>query len=104
VAPETLSVPAVTTDLSGFGLLISDKTSKTDNGIYVLKRKGRTNEQAAKDLADIILKHSKLTAEQVIKARTTAREISEIYSWRNIIKEYKTAYNEAVKRINLKIK
>ena len=95
-----LGVPAVTTDLSGFGLLINEQLNEESNGIFVLSRKGRTNEQAAADLAKIILKHSQLTTDEIKTARITAREISELYSWRNIIKEYRSSYDEAVKRIN----
>ncbi|MCK5183417.1 MAG: glycosyltransferase, partial [Candidatus Heimdallarchaeota archaeon] len=95
-----LGVPAVTTDLSGFGLLVNEQLSEENNGIFVLNRKGRTNEEAAIDLAKIIIKHSQLSNEEVKNARITAREISELYSWRNIIKQYRTSYDEAVKRIH----
>jgi glycogen(starch) synthase len=95
-----LGVPAVTTDLSGFGLLINEQLQEESNGIFVLNRKGRTNEQAAVDLARIIVKHSQLSTEEIENARITAREISELYSWRNIIKEYRSSYDEAIKRIH----
>ncbi|MHA1221499.1 MAG: glycosyltransferase, partial [Candidatus Heimdallarchaeota archaeon] len=94
-----LGVPAVTTDLSGFGLLVTEQTTDDACGIHVLKRKGRTNSEAARDLAEVIIKHSKLTKENVQKARETAREISELYSWRNIIKEYKNAYDQALNKM-----
>ncbi|MGC9778814.1 MAG: glycosyltransferase [Candidatus Heimdallarchaeota archaeon] len=99
-----LGVPAITTDLSGFGLLVNEQLKDDALGIYVLKRKGRTNEQAAEDLAEVIIKHSKLSPKQVKNARRTAREISELYSWRNIIKEYKQAYNQAISKMPSKIK
>ena len=95
-----LGVPAVTTDLSGFGLLVNEQLSEENNGIFVLKRKGRSNEEAAVDLAKVIIKHSQLSNEEVTDARITAREISELYSWQNIIKKYRTSYDEAVKRIH----
>jgi glycogen(starch) synthase len=94
-----LGVPAVTTDLSGFGLLVNEQLNEESNGIFVLNRKGRTNEQAANELAKIIVKHSQLSPEEIKVARVTAREISELYSWRNIIKEYRSSYDEAIKRI-----
>ncbi len=93
-----LGVPAVTTDLSGFGLLISEQLNEESNGIFVLNRRGRTNEQAASDLAKIIVKHSQLSVEEIQAARITAREISELYSWQNIIKEYRNSYDEAIRR------
>lgn len=92
-----LGVPAVTTDLSGFGLLVNEQMSENSFGIYVLKRKGRTNQEAAKDLAKIILQQSKLTEKKLLNARVHAREISELYNWQNIIKEYKRAYDQATK-------
>ncbi|MBN1330059.1 MAG: glycosyltransferase [Candidatus Heimdallarchaeota archaeon] len=97
-----LGVPAVTTDLSGFGLLVNELTKDEVNGIYVLKRKGRTNNEAAQDLAEIIINQSKLTKEKVVQAREKAREISEMYTWKNIIKEYKRAYDQAMEELNRK--
>ncbi|NHK31371.1 MAG: glycosyltransferase [Asgard group archaeon] len=91
-----LGVPAVTTDLSGFGLLVNEQTSKNSFGIFVLKRRGRTNQEAAEDLAKIIIQQSKLTKKKSQAARIHAREISELYSWQNIIKEYKIAYDQAI--------
>lgn len=95
-----LGVPAVTTDLSGFGLLVNEQTSENSFGIFVLKRKGRTNQEAAADLAKIILQQSKLTQKKLQTARLHAREISELYSWQNIIKEYKLAYDQATQNFN----
>ncbi|HUT81391.1 MAG TPA: glycosyltransferase [Candidatus Bathyarchaeia archaeon] len=97
-----LGVPAVTTDLSGFGLLVNELTMENANGIYVLKRKGRSNNEAAQDLAEIIIKHSKLSKEDDLQARGSARDISEMYTWKNIIKEYKTAYDQAMKELKRK--
>lgn len=92
-----LGVPAVTTDLSGFGLLINEQQATKTNGIHVLKRRGKTNTFAAKELAKIILKYTEMSDEDTQKAKTNARDISELYSWRNIIKEYLSAYNAAIK-------
>lgn len=91
-----LGVPAVTTDLSGFGLLINKQITNRALGIHVLKRRGETVESSAEKLADVILLHSSLPKEKVSEARKTAREISELYSWQNIIKEYKEAYDTAI--------
>ncbi|NHJ87575.1 MAG: glycosyltransferase [Asgard group archaeon] len=91
-----LGVPAVTTDLSGFGLLVNQMEKEDITGIYVLRRKGRTNKEAADDLAKMIITHSKMSTDEVQNAREKAREISELYSWRNIIKEYLAAYRKAI--------
>ncbi|MHA1462750.1 MAG: glycosyltransferase [Candidatus Heimdallarchaeota archaeon] len=91
-----LGVPAVTTDLSGFGLLVNKQTNAEALGIHVLKRRGETVESSAEKLADVILLHSSLPKEKVSEARKTAREISELFSWQNIIKEYKEAYDAAI--------
>jgi glycogen(starch) synthase len=95
-----LGVPAITTDLSGFGSLVSEQTSEEALGIHVLKRRGLDNDTVAKKLAEVIIAHSKLSAAQVAKARTIAREISELYSWRNIIHEYKKSYQLALQKRN----
>ncbi|MHA1441743.1 MAG: glycosyltransferase, partial [Candidatus Heimdallarchaeota archaeon] len=91
-----LGVPAVTTDLSGFGLLINEQFNSKTNGIHVLERRGKSNSVAAKELAQIIIQHANMSDEATQKAKTNARDISELYSWRNIIKEYLTSYNAAI--------
>ncbi|MHA1759362.1 MAG: glycosyltransferase [Candidatus Heimdallarchaeota archaeon] len=91
-----LGVPAVTTDLSGFGLLINEQFNSKTNGIHVLERRGKSNSVAAKELAQIIIQHANMSDEAIQKAKTNARDISELYSWRNIIKEYLTSYNAAI--------
>ena len=92
-----LGVPAVTTDLSGFGLLINEQQNTKTNGIHVLERRGKSNSFAAKELAKIILKHAQMSDETTQKAKSNARDISELYGWRNIIKEYLVSYNAAIK-------
>jgi len=92
-----LGVPAVTTDLSGFGLLINEQQDTKTNGIHVLGRRGKSNSFAAKELAKIILKHAQMSDETTQEAKSNARDISELYSWRNIIKEYLVSYNAAIK-------
>ena len=92
-----LGVPAVTTDLAGFGLLVDKQINEEELGIHVLKRKGKSVQESAEKLAEIILKHYALSKENVTIARNLAREISELYSWRNIIKEYKIAFDSAIK-------
>ncbi|HUU79352.1 MAG TPA: glycosyltransferase [candidate division Zixibacteria bacterium] len=94
-----LSVPAVTTDLAGFGLLVDKQTSEEAIGIHVLKRRGKTIEESANQLANIILLYSELSSEKFEEARRLAREISELYSWKNIIKEYKIAFDQAIMKL-----
>ncbi|MHA1125979.1 MAG: glycosyltransferase [Candidatus Heimdallarchaeota archaeon] len=91
-----LGVPAVTTDLSGFGLLINEQLNSKTNGIHVLERRGKSNSIAAKELAQIIFQHANMSDEATQKAKANARDISELYNWRNIIKEYLTSYNAAI--------
>ncbi|MFW9922047.1 MAG: glycosyltransferase [Candidatus Thorarchaeota archaeon] len=95
-----LGVPAVTTDLAGFGLLVNKQTSEEAIGIHVLKRRGRTIDEAASKLAEVIIQHSELTTSAEKEARILARQISEIYSWHNIIKEYKIAFDKAIQMKN----
>ena len=93
-----LGVPAVTTDLPGFGLLMDEEKCKQELGICVLKRRGLSIKKAADNLANIILKHSNLSSKQVSDARDIARDIAEKYSWQNIIVEYKKAFDKAIQK------
>jgi len=93
-----LGVPAITTDLSGFGLLVNELSEKHPNGIHILRRRGRTSQEAAKDLSDIILKQLTLSKKALHQARENARKIAEMYSWQNIIHVYKEAYDTAIQK------
>ncbi|MCF2142123.1 MAG: glycosyltransferase [Candidatus Heimdallarchaeota archaeon] len=93
-----LGVPAITTDLSGFGLLVNELSDSHSDGIHILRRKGRTSQEAANELATIILKQLGLSKKALENARVKARKIAEIYSWENIIHAYKKAYDTAIQK------
>ncbi|MBD3191511.1 MAG: glycosyltransferase [Candidatus Heimdallarchaeota archaeon] len=92
----SLGVPAVTTDLTGFGMLMNHSSNLL--GIHVLHRHERSKEEVISELAEVILSHAQLPAEELETGRKAAREISELYDWKNLIKEYQKACSEALKR------
>ncbi len=74
--------------MSGFGLLINEQFDSKTNGIHVLERRGKSKSVAAKELAQIIIQHVNMSVEATQKAKTNARDISELYTWRNCYDYY----------------
>jgi glycogen(starch) synthase len=96
-----LGVPAVTTDLAGFGRFIEKKISKKMPGIYVLKRLGRTDEEISADLSNFMNWYVKLSKAERVKNKIEAKKISELADWSILIKYYIEAHNKAVEKRGL---
>lgn len=87
-------VSAITSDLSGFGSY-TEKLNKNpeDTGIYVLKRKQKSNEEAAEDLARMMLQFSKTTSSFRSIQRNKLEEFSQTFDWKHMSKEYDKAFD-----------
>jgi len=95
-----LGVPAVTSDLSGFGsYMVQLLPDYEDKGLYVLQRKHRSFDQAAQDLADRLLSYVKMTRRQRIALRNNVEGFSVHFDWDNLSKLYHEAHQLALDRI-----
>ncbi len=90
-----LGVPAITTDLAGFGRYIYKSQQKKFPGIFVMRRLNRTDEQAAEELAGIMHSFSKLSREERIKNKIEAKHASELANWETLVAKYFEAHRLA---------
>ena len=89
-------VPAITTDLAGFGRFIKDKTK--NKGIYVLERMGKKDDAVIKKFADVLYNFSKLDRNGRVKQKIAAKELSNLADWKMLINNYIKAHNLALKK------
>lgn len=95
-------VPAVTSDLSGFGDYIKNvPAADEDHGMYVVDRTTKDFEGAADDLADILLKVVNTTRKDRINTRNKSEDLSECFDWKNLYSEYEKAYILATKKLTV---
>jgi glycogen(starch) synthase len=91
-------VPAVTSDLSGFGNYVeSMKLDHEDKGIFVMKRNKKTYEKSVQELAKFLLHFVKSTRRYRMIQRNKSEDFSENFDWRVLRTEYEKAYNFALK-------
>ena len=88
------SIPTVTSSLAGFGVWI--KKFGYNKGITVIDRNDFNDKDAIAAIADKILDFSRLTEEEVKKARKEALEASKHALWSNLFENYENAYSQAV--------
>jgi glycogen(starch) synthase len=84
-------VPAITTDLAGFGnFLIKEKLE--DEGISVLRYFGKSYQDRVKELADSLYHFASLNRQKRIDYKIKARNTATKVSWKELIKNYFRAY------------
>ena len=92
-------VPAVTTDLSGFGSYVQETMPDHDEqGLYVLQRRGRTSEAAADDLADRMFQLVQRDRRQRIALRNRVESTADQFNWSKLITHYHQAHDLALER------
>jgi glycogen synthase len=94
-----LGVPAVTTDLSGFGAYVRRQISNHDeNGIKVLDRRDRSFEEATSALVEHLLRFVMMTRRQRIELRNKVERLGERFDWSALISHYHDAHALALSR------
>jgi glycogen synthase len=94
-----LGLPAVTTDLSGFGAYVQRYVPEhQDRGIYVLNRRTRSFEQSVGELVEHLLNFVKLSRRQRIEMRNRVERLSEMFDWSVLIDYYNEAHDTALER------
>lgn len=95
-------VPAVTSDLSGFGdYLLKYMPDHDKGGMFVVERGKRTFDWSAKQLATFLYKFLKQNRRDRIMQRNNVESYSSVFDWSNLIKQYEVAYELAGDKINL---
>jgi glycogen(starch) synthase len=92
-------VPAVTSDLSGFGTyLLENMPDHEDRGLFVVGRRRASFQTAADELANMLLKILRLDRRERITQRNQVENISEHFDWHNLGRHYDAAYRMASER------
>ncbi|MFH1506175.1 MAG: glycogen/starch synthase [archaeon] len=94
-----MGVPAITTDLAGFGRFIAPKKIK-DEGIFILPRFGKTEDEVVYELYRIMYRFSKLDHSERIQNKVVAKQLSMLADWKHLVKHYILAHNMALEGKN----
>ncbi|MDD5750037.1 MAG: hypothetical protein PHU56_00065 [Candidatus Pacebacteria bacterium] len=91
-------VPALTSDLTGFGRAcqkyIADKKYP---GVFLLKRTDTKDEEAVESLADILFTFSQYQAKERVENKIHAKDLSVLFGWKKLVKNYFKAHQIAIK-------
>jgi len=90
-------VPAITSDLSGFGTYV-DKLDPEheDKGVAVLQRNAVSEKKAAENLGRYMLHFVKTSRRFRMLQRNKIEDFSENFDWKVLIEHYKEAYEMAI--------
>lgn len=91
-------VPAVTSDLSGFGdYLLRNMPDHEKGGMFVVERGKRTFDWSAKQLASFLYKFLRQDRRSRITQRNNVESYSSAFDWENLIQHYEEAYKLCLK-------
>jgi glycogen synthase len=95
-----LGLPAVTTDLSGFGAYAQRHIpNHQDRGILVLNRRTKSFDAAVDDLVEYLFHFVRLNRRERIELRNGVERLGELFDWSNLAKHYDEAHRLALDRI-----
>jgi glycogen(starch) synthase len=92
-----MGVPAITSDLTGFGRYVSEVFPDHDRwGLTVLRRRGRTYHDAAADLARRLLAFCRLDRRERIALRNDVLEHAADFDWSHLGEAYHEVHDRAL--------
>ena len=92
-------VPAVTSDLSGFGDYVQKNVpGHEEKGIFVVRRQERSFDQAADELTEMLWNFVLLSRRERISQRNRVESSADIFDWKNLRVYYDRAYALALER------
>ena len=95
-----MGVPAVTTDLSGFGAYVQRHIpDAAESGVLVLNRKTQSFDAAADDLTQYLFDFVRLNRRQIIELRNKTERMGELFDWSALVKHYHAAHDLAMERV-----
>ena len=95
-----LGLPAITTDLSGFGAYCqSHVPNHNERGITVLDRRNKGFDQTVDDMVDDLMPFVQLNRRQRIELRNNVERLGELFDWSNLVKHYDEAHKLALQRL-----
>ena len=95
-----MGVPAVTTDLSGFGAYVQRHLPDAgENGVAVLDRRYRSFDDSVEQLTNHLFEFARQTRRQRIELRNRVERLSELFDWSALVKHYHDAHDLAMHRV-----
>ena len=93
-------VPAVTSDLSGFGAYVESELPDTrPDGVYVTHRRDRHPDASADELAQQMFDFCQLNRRARIAQRNAVEDFATNFAWRSLIDPYLAAHDLALERM-----
>jgi glycogen synthase len=90
-------IPAVTSDLSGFGdYVMRYIPNHKELGVFILRRRYKSFHDSAEELANVLFGFVKLDRRERISLRYKSEEASLQFGWRNLRRFYDEAYGRAL--------
>jgi glycogen(starch) synthase len=94
-----LGLPAVTTDLSGFGAYVEHHVPNASHqGICVLNRRTKSFDETTNNLVDYLMNFVQLSRRQRIEMRNRVERLSELFDWSALVVHYHEAHDMALER------
>ena len=105
-----LGVANITTDLAGFGQYVLRHRPREiceavhcvparELGIFVARRKGKSDEEFVEELTNIMYFYAKLNKEERINNKIEARRLAGLADWKILFDHYVEAHNAALAKI-----
>ncbi|WP_046246221.1 glycosyltransferase [Hymenobacter terrenus] len=92
-------VPAITSDLSGFGdYVLQTIPDPEQKGIFVVRRQEKSFDESAEELTDMLWQFVQLSRRERIMQRNAVESSSELFDWKNLRVHYDRAYTLALER------
>ena len=96
-----LGVPAMTSDLSGFGSYLKNVLpDHNQKGIWIVPRRYNDFNHSAHELTDMMFRFCQLSRRERISLRNTVESFSEHFDWHNLSRRYHEAHELALDRIS----
>lgn len=96
-------VPTITTTLSGFGSWVETHFPKAHPGIHVIHRDDHNYDFVVESIAGEMEKVAGLDPKRYTEYADSAKAVSEIALWENLISYYLKAYEVAIKKVHDKM-
>ena len=93
-----LGVPAITTDLAGFGRFIEKDERTNKKGLFVLKRYNKNEEDIINEFVKTLYNYINLTRHKRVENKIEAKSLAELADWKELIHNYFQAHNLALKK------
>lgn len=93
-------IPTITTTLAGFGIWAQKFSKSIADGVAVVPRSDHNYSEATELIAGVIAKVGKMDATAIAEAHKKSQDLADKLQWDNLIKNYYSTYDIALKAIN----